>query len=223
MSINPLHGARVQHGLSLHEIASSTRLSPRIVNDLDSGRFEQLPAGIYARSYVRAFAVAVGLNPDDTLTDLNDQLPRPVELVPTLLDQARPPRPRVVSGGIVRAAAVDLTLLFALSLLLLSVVAGYCGLPVRGLVRIAPGPMVGLCAPVWVVYEMLLGRLCGQRIFWSGSSFLIPSSIGILSFCAVSPRPVVRRFNSSLSSASFAAAAGSLIRLTRSPGSFFRS
>jgi hypothetical protein len=193
------------------------------VKALDSGRFDQLPAGIYARSYVRAFALAVGLDADETLTVLADQLPRPVELVPELLDQVRPPRRRAASIGIVRDAALDVTLLSAVSLLLMTVVAGYCGLPVRGLVRLAPGPMVGLCAPVWIVYEMLLGRLCAQRIFASGNSFLIPASIGILSFCGVSPRPVIRRFSSSLSAASFAAAAGSLIRLTRSPGSFFRS
>ena len=165
MSINPLHGARVQHGLSLHEIASSTRLSPRIVNALDSGRFEQLPAGIYARSYVRAFAVAVGLNPDDALTDLSEQLPRPVELVPALLDQARPPRPRVVPGGIVRAAAVDLALLFALSLLLLSVVAGYAACPCAG--------SSGSLPARWSGFARLFGsstKCCSAGSAVSGSS-----------------------------------------------------
>jgi Helix-turn-helix domain len=224
MSTNPLHGARVQQGVSLQDIARSTRLSPRIVKALDGGRFEQLPAGVYARSYVRAFAAAVGLDPDATLTALSDQLPRPVELVAEVLDRVRAPAPAVaVPAGLVLDAAVDLALLFGLTLLLTSVVAEYCGLPVRALVRLAPGPMIGLCAPVWVVYEMLLGRLCGQRILWSGNSFLMPSSIGILSVCGVSPRPAIRRFSSSLSSASFAAAVGSLIRLTRSSGSFFRS
>jgi hypothetical protein len=223
MSTNPLHGARVQQGVSLQDIARSTRLSPRIVKALDSGRFEQLPAGVYARSYVRAFAAAVGLDADAALTTLSDQLPQPVELVAEVLDQVRPRRARAALAGLVRDAAVDAALLFGLSLLLTTVVAAYCGLPVRALVRLAPGPLVGLCAPVWVVYEMLLGRLRTHRIFWSGSSILIPSSIGILSFCGVSPRPVIRRFSSSLSSASVAAALGSLIRLTRSSGSSFRS
>ena len=222
MSTNPLHGARVLRGVSLHAIACSTRLSPRIVAALDSGRFDALPAGLYARSYVRAFARAVGLDAEAVLATVSDQLPQPVELAAALLDQV-PPRRRVPAPGIVRDAAVDVSLLFGLSLLLVTVVAEYCGLPVRALVRLAPGPMVGLCAPVWVVYEMLLGRLCAHRIFWSGSSFLIPSSIGILSFWAVSPRPAIRRFSSVFSSASFAAAAGSLMRLTRSPKSLFRS
>jgi hypothetical protein len=223
MSTNPLHGARVQQGVSLQDIARSTRLSPRIVKALDSGRFEQLPAGVYARSYVRAFAAAVGLDADATLTALSDELPQPVELVAEVLNQVRPRRAGAASAALVRDAAVDAALLFGLSLLLITVVAEYCGLPVRALVRLAPGPMIGLCAPVWVVYEMLLGRLCTQRIFWSGSSILIPSSIGILSFCGVSPRSVIRRFSSSLSSASVAAALASLIRLTRSSGSSFRS
>jgi hypothetical protein len=222
MSTNPLHGARVLRGVSLRDIACSTRLSPRIVAALDSGRFDALPAGIYARSYVRAFARAVGLDADAALTTLSDQLPQPVELAAALLDQVRPRRP-VAPAGIVRDAAVDASLLVVVTVLLLTVVAEYCGLRVRALVRLAPGPMVVLCVPVWVAYEMFLGRLCAQRIFWSGSSVLIPSSIGILSFWAVSPRPLIRRFSSSFSSASVAAAAGSLMRLTRSPGSFFRS
>ena len=59
MSDNPLHDARVQRGITLTAIASATRLSPWIVKALDSGRFDAIPAGLYARSYVRAFAGAV--------------------------------------------------------------------------------------------------------------------------------------------------------------------
>src|SRR5262245_899893 len=223
MSINPLHGARVQLRLSLHDIACSTRVSPSVIQARDKGHFGQLPAGIYARSYVRAFAAAVGLDADETLATLSDQLPRPVELVPELIDQVRPAQQRPGSAHLVRDATVDVTLLVLLSVILVSVVAGYCNLPVRALVRLAPGPMVGLCLPVWILYEMLLGRVCAQRILWSGNSFLMPSSIGILSFCGESPRPVISRFSSSFSSESFVAAAGSLIRLTRSPGSSFKS
>jgi hypothetical protein len=223
MSVNPLHDARVQRGLSLTTIASTTRLSPWIVNALDGGRFDAIPAGIYARSYVRAFARAVGLDPEAALETLTDRLPPAVEVSAQLVEGSRPPAETWPFTPIVRAAIVDLAFLFSLSALLVAVVSEYCGLPSGALLRLEPGPIVGLCAPVWVVYEVLLGRLGAHRIFWSGSSFFIPWSIGILSLSGVRPSPIIRRLNSSFNSVSFPAAAESLIRFTRSAGSFFRS
>jgi hypothetical protein len=221
---NPLHDARVQRGIPLDTIGAVTRLSPWIVQALDKGRFSDIPAGLYARSYVRAFARAVNLDPEAVLAELSDQLPPAAELSPQLAEQVRPePITRPLVGPIVRDAAVDVCFLFSLSALIVAVVSDYCGLPSRALLRLEPGPIVGLCAPVWVVYEMLIGRLGGHRIFWSGSSFLIPWSIGILSACGVRPRSVINRFNSAFNSASVPAAAESLIRFTRSAGSFFRS
>src|SRR6266540_688555 len=179
MSVNPLHDARVERGVSLHTIVSTTRLSPWIVAALDSGRFTEIPAGIYARAYVRAFAKAVDLDPDATLAMVGDRLPVAVELCPGIVDQIRPRTPRPAGAvQIVQDATVDVAFLFSTSALLIAVVSAYCGVSSRALLRFAPGPMVGLCAPVWVVYELLLGRLCAHRIFWSGSSFLIPWSIG---------------------------------------------
>src|SRR6476659_3379402 len=87
MAENPLHDARVQRGISLASIASTTRLSPFVVAALDSGRFSALPAGLYARSYVRAFAGAVGLDADSTLATLAECLPAAVELSPEVLEQ----------------------------------------------------------------------------------------------------------------------------------------
>ena len=222
MAENPLHNARVQRGISLACIASTTRLSPLVVAALDSGRFNALPAGIYARSYVRAFAGAVGLDGESVLTSLADCLPAAVELSPEILDQVRPDK---TSGAtrLVRDVLVDVAFLFSVSALLVGVVSEYCGLPSKALLRLAPGPMVGLCAPVWVSYEVLLGRLTGHRIFGSGSSFLIPWSIGIWSVWGARPAAIIKRFGSCFSAASLAAAVGLLIRFTRSPGSFLRS
>jgi len=222
MAENPLHDARVQRGISLASIASTTRLSPLVVAALDSGRFSALPAGIYARSYVRAFAGAVGLDGESVLASLADCLPAAVELSPEILEQVRPDKTSDATR-LVRDVLVDAGFLFSVSAVLVAVVSEYCGLPSRSLLRLAPGPMVGLCAPVWVSYEVLLGRLSGHRIFWSGSSFLIPWSIGIWSLWGVTPAAIVKRLSSCFSAAGLAAAAASLIRFTRSPGSFLRS
>ena len=116
MSINPLHDARAQRGISLHTIASTTRLSPWIVEALDGGRFTEIPAGIYARAYVRAFAKAVDLDPDATLAMLGDRLPSAVELSPEFIEEVRPSPQAAGAATIVRQAAIDIALLFGVKI-----------------------------------------------------------------------------------------------------------
>ena len=86
---NPLRRARIQRGLSLSHVAARTLLSPRIVDQLDEGRFSELPGGVYARSHVRAYAAAVGLDPEETVAELQPFLPAAEDPLPTLLTLAR--------------------------------------------------------------------------------------------------------------------------------------
>ena len=79
-----LYHARVNSHLTLEQIGVRTALSPTVLRDLDEGRFERLPSGLYARSYVRAFAVAVGLDPENALAELEHLLPGAPDPVPVL-------------------------------------------------------------------------------------------------------------------------------------------
>jgi hypothetical protein len=72
-----LRQAREAKSISLQEIAERTRISPWILQRLDAGEFGALPAGIYARAYLRAFASAVGLDPDMTVRQVEGALPQP--------------------------------------------------------------------------------------------------------------------------------------------------
>ena len=56
---------------------------------LDEGRFAELPGGLYARGYVRAYAVAVGLDPDRAVDELSPQLPIAEDPIPRMLAIAR--------------------------------------------------------------------------------------------------------------------------------------
>ncbi|MBA3296720.1 MAG: helix-turn-helix domain-containing protein, partial [Acidobacteria bacterium] len=58
-----LHQARLNCQLELSELAARTAISPSVLAKIDEGRFAELPAGIYARSYVRSFAAEVGVDP----------------------------------------------------------------------------------------------------------------------------------------------------------------
>ena len=70
-----LYDARLRRNLPLEELSARTSLSPKMLRLIEEGRFDELPAGPYARSYVRSFAAEVGLDPDATLRRVEHLLP----------------------------------------------------------------------------------------------------------------------------------------------------
>ena len=90
-----LYHARINSRLTLEQIGVRTALSPSVLRHIDEGKFELLPSGLYARSYVRTFAVAVGLDPDQALSEIEDLLPgAPDPLLPAGPGAAPPYRRR---------------------------------------------------------------------------------------------------------------------------------
>lgn len=59
-----LRDARLRHGLSEVEVATSLRLSPKILEYIESGQFERLPGETFGRGYVRAYARLMNLDAD---------------------------------------------------------------------------------------------------------------------------------------------------------------
>jgi transcriptional regulator with XRE-family HTH domain len=59
-----LRVAREARGLSLREIAESTKIATAVLEALESSDIAALPGGIFGRSFVRAYAGAVGLDPE---------------------------------------------------------------------------------------------------------------------------------------------------------------
>jgi transcriptional regulator with XRE-family HTH domain len=62
-------------GLTLEQVAELTRVSPRVLRRIETGDFAALPAGIQGRAHLRAYARAVGLDPDEIVATMGDQLP----------------------------------------------------------------------------------------------------------------------------------------------------
>jgi hypothetical protein len=59
------------------------------VHSIDSGSLDALPPGLYARSYVRAFARVVGLDAEEAVRQLEPSLPRADDPLPVLRELAR--------------------------------------------------------------------------------------------------------------------------------------
>lgn len=79
-----LYHARINSHLTLEQIGVRTALSPSVLRHIDEGKFELLPSGVYARSYIRTFAAAVGVDPEAALVELEHLLPGAPDPLPAL-------------------------------------------------------------------------------------------------------------------------------------------
>ena len=106
-----LRDHREQQSLSLDEIASETRIPMRSLQSLESGKFEQLPADVFVRGFLRSYARCVGLDADDTVRRYSalgfDAAPVASEMAAELLaqmkgqaatDEAAAPKRRMARG-----------------------------------------------------------------------------------------------------------------------------
>src|SRR5215208_215325 len=64
-----LRRIRIQRGISLEQLAAATKVSVTLWAGLERNDFSRWPSGIYARSYVRDYAVAIGVDPASTVDD----------------------------------------------------------------------------------------------------------------------------------------------------------
>ena len=58
---------RKEKGLTLEEIARSTRIATRFLQAIEAEEFAMLPGGVYNTSYIRQYASAIGFSEDALL------------------------------------------------------------------------------------------------------------------------------------------------------------
>ena len=64
-----LRRIRVQRGVSINQIVANTNVGASLWEGLERNDFDRWPTGIYARSYVRCYAKAIGVDPEATVDD----------------------------------------------------------------------------------------------------------------------------------------------------------
>jgi cytoskeletal protein RodZ len=62
-----LREARERRGLTLRQIANATKISVLALEGLEKNDVARLPGGIFSRSFVRSYALEVGLDPDEMI------------------------------------------------------------------------------------------------------------------------------------------------------------
>lgn len=111
MTPGPLLAAkRAERGLSIDQVAASTRIRPEQLRALEADDFDQLPAPVYARGYLRTYATFLGLDAEELVRLMPDDRQRPSLAIGLEKNQKRPrvvlTTPGVAAVGLVLLAGV---------------------------------------------------------------------------------------------------------------------
>jgi hypothetical protein len=67
--VTRLRRYRQRNAISLDDISSATRVKRELLEALENNDLADWPRGLYARAWIRAYAIAVGLDPIDTVDE----------------------------------------------------------------------------------------------------------------------------------------------------------
>jgi cytoskeletal protein RodZ len=105
-----LIAAREAKGVDLLRAERETKIRRQYLSAMERGAWEELPAGVYARGFLRNYAIYLGLDPDEVLSAWSrerGEVPvEPAIVVPHPIDAPR--RGIVLGPGIIVAALVTL-------------------------------------------------------------------------------------------------------------------
>jgi cytoskeleton protein RodZ len=110
-----LQQERIRRGLSVQQSAEGLHLDTWIVEAIESNHFLALGAPVYARGYLRKYAVLLGLAPDvivaryELLTD-TPAVPTPVPII-TTTPPPRPKWPKYLAWGVLAAIVIGIGVL----------------------------------------------------------------------------------------------------------------
>lgn len=70
-----LREARQRQGVTLRQIADSTKISTTTLQHMERNELDRLPGGIFTKGYLRAYAAEVGVNPQEVVNEYLAQFP----------------------------------------------------------------------------------------------------------------------------------------------------
>src|SRR5262245_64695819 len=70
---------REEQQIALAKIAEQTKIKQSLLEALERDDISHWPTGIFRRAFIRAYAVAIGLDPDVVVKEFFDVFPEPVD------------------------------------------------------------------------------------------------------------------------------------------------
>jgi hypothetical protein len=173
--------ARERRGLSLATIARQWGVREYNLELIEKDRFEDLPTGLYGRTAVRSYAIAVGIPADEVLAEVSDRLRTPEDPLDGLArvrGLTRQPERTIkdilhVQGREMTlsttarahvANVLDALVLLGLDFLLLELTALVAGVRATEVLRVAAPSMIALFVLIAALYFVLLGGLARATI-----------------------------------------------------------
>jgi hypothetical protein len=99
-----LRNERERRQIPLSSISANTKISVSLFAALERGDVSRWPSGIFRRSFIRAYAEAIGLDPDATAREFLTQFPDPLER------STMPATPAAASGAAADSSSLRLQL-----------------------------------------------------------------------------------------------------------------
>lgn len=116
-----LRKAREGRGLSLRQVAASTKISVVALEALERNDVSRLPGGLFSRAFVRSYAAEVGLDPDTVLHEFLDRF----QGEPLAMQPARPIPEEEIAFERRRRQAARVFLVAVLLMLVISAIVVY--------------------------------------------------------------------------------------------------
>jgi len=86
---------RTLRNIPLEEISQRTRISMRVLQALEEERWEELPADVYVRGFLRTYSRYLGLDENEVLVRYEDQRPGAVAPVRDVFQELEKPRAKM--------------------------------------------------------------------------------------------------------------------------------
>lgn len=104
-----LRNERERRQIPLSSISANTKISAALFESLERGDVSRWPSGIFRRSFIRAYAGAIGLDPDTIAREFLTQFPDPLEPAPAPTTAVAAPAASVTAPAVAVATPASPT------------------------------------------------------------------------------------------------------------------
>src|SRR5215813_1867269 len=88
-----LRRERLKRNIDLEQISQELKISARFLEAIEEEKFDRLPGGVFARSFVRQYARLLELDEEEILAELKKQFEEPADAAPVAAPQPPPHLP----------------------------------------------------------------------------------------------------------------------------------
>ncbi len=101
--------------ISVEEIAEFTKILPRFIRSLEENKFDDLPAGVFTRGFIRAYSQFIGVNGDDMVNIYLQQIQKQDSI---LIEETEEEPESGMTSHILLFAAISIVLVAVVSVVL---------------------------------------------------------------------------------------------------------